>query len=216
MTQARLCLVDLQHAWLGRAAIGQVRTHHCRSSRARPTPSLLSQFIKCSSGQWPCSCSKRDQVPTSLTGVRAVGSGFWAWLGREGCRHGQSSVEGTNFSGCPRSGLRNTAHNPHLSCISSGKTSRQHLLLCTGDDVFRLRDSTHADGHVIEVPPSMRGMQPRQVPPEWRPQKRKSGVSTSKTPRQRTCGAGPSPPPHPPAPDGVSNVRPVHWMHTLG
>ena len=43
-----------------------------------PRPSLLSQFITCSSGQWPCLCSKQFQVPASLAGVRAVGLRFWA------------------------------------------------------------------------------------------------------------------------------------------
>ena len=38
-----------------------------------PRPSLLSQFITCSSGQWPCLCSKQFHVPASLAGVRAVG-----------------------------------------------------------------------------------------------------------------------------------------------
>ena len=40
-----------------------------------PRPSLLSQFITCSSGQWPCLCSKQFQVPASLAGVRAAGGG---------------------------------------------------------------------------------------------------------------------------------------------
>ena len=43
-----------------------------------PRPSLLSQLIVCSGGQWPCSCSKRFQVPTSLAGVEAEDFGFWA------------------------------------------------------------------------------------------------------------------------------------------
>ena len=43
-----------------------------------PRPSLLSQFITCSSGQWPCLCSKQFHVPASLAGVRAVGLRFWA------------------------------------------------------------------------------------------------------------------------------------------
>ena len=43
-----------------------------------PRPSLLSQFITCSSGQWPRLCSKPFQIPASLAGVRAVGLGFWA------------------------------------------------------------------------------------------------------------------------------------------
>ena len=33
-----------------------------------PRPSLLSQFITCSSGQWPCLCSKQFHVPASLAG----------------------------------------------------------------------------------------------------------------------------------------------------
>ena len=37
-----------------------------------PRPSLLSQFITCSSGQWPCLCSKQFHIPASLAGVRAV------------------------------------------------------------------------------------------------------------------------------------------------
>ena len=45
-----------------------------------PRPSLLSQFITCSSGQWPCLCSKQFHVPASLAGVRAVGLRFWALL----------------------------------------------------------------------------------------------------------------------------------------
>ena len=43
-----------------------------------PRPSLLSQFIECSVGQWPCSCSIQVQIPTSLAGVWAVGSRFRA------------------------------------------------------------------------------------------------------------------------------------------
>ena len=46
-----------------------------------PRPSLLSQFITCSSSHWPCLCSKQFQVPASLAGVRAVSRvlGFTAW-----------------------------------------------------------------------------------------------------------------------------------------
>ena len=40
-----------------------------------PRPSLLSQFIKCSFGLWPCSCSKQVQVPTSLAGFVWRGGG---------------------------------------------------------------------------------------------------------------------------------------------
>ena len=40
-----------------------------------PRPSLLSQFITCSSGPWPCLSSNQFLVPASLAGVRAVGLG---------------------------------------------------------------------------------------------------------------------------------------------
>ena len=51
---------EQRSVFVGGAAMGQGWSRHCRSA---PRPSLLSQFITCSSGHWPRLCSKQFQVP---------------------------------------------------------------------------------------------------------------------------------------------------------